>query len=579
MAVAFLFVFTTCCSMGESKIDSVRKIEGVIEFDATIEIDPPLSPNSVVLFARCWVASNYYRVSVIWAEPNGDRMWFPIYPPTLRISSDPDSFAVGDDLFPRNNAKFKKPVEDRGVFVNMYGDYPVSNLRFADQEAIAERLYKSDLSNSVEDSQSVSDSLFPLCPTSFHTNREITGFKVKETNGAIESLILFGNEARLLKQCDYEYDNDVKEPGISRDRVAWPERAIKTGFREGAVTVKVAKTNYNFSTFDSTYESGGRISSVDYCPIAFGSTMVRLPIRITVRMGQSGEIVRSAQMTNFHLVQITAAEADRAAIEFAGFTAAEFQYRSFSAKYREKTPDQVDVADAATIKRLRKDFDGSPHGKSSNSLGEELKRIDMLIELNRIVGDESWIARLYDPYLSTLATHGLTNMIFDVGYSLIQEAVEQDRYEEADNLLNRWIEFLVLNVDIEPVIKFVVRDVSHGNLWSSYKLLDRFKEEKCPSSELRFARVALQSVILDALVPQLRSKERPKANLASSQLDWTAHEITSDQLEKLLDERMSEAFALLEKNQDLSPFGKSLKSRLDVINKHLAELTRNRLTK
>jgi hypothetical protein len=576
MVAVFLLLVAPCSCKREAKVEPVGKSVGVMQFDATIEIDPPLSPNCVVLFARYWVSSNYYRVAVIWAEPHGSGLWFPIYPPTLRVASDPDSFSVTDDLFPKNNATYKKRVGDRGVFVNMYGDYPVGNLRFADQEAYAGRLYQAELSNIGDDEPGATDSLCSIRPTNLQTNREITAFKIKEQNEEIESLKLFGAEGRLLKQCDYEYDNDVSAPGIARERVSWPERPIKTGFREGAVHVKVAQTNFDFNTFLSTYETGGRIATVDYRPIAFGSTIVRLPVRITVRTGQGGEIVRSAQMTNFDLVQMTTAEADRAASEFAGFTPAEKQYRFFSREYRQKTPDQVAVADVSAIKRLCEHFEAVPRAESSDSLGEELKRADIVMDLSRIVGDEPRIARRYERYLSTLAANGLTNMIFDAGYSPIQTAAEWNRYEEADNLLNRWIEFVVRTVDIETVIKFVARQASHGNLWSGFKLLDRFEEKRCPSAALRFQRIALQCLILDALIEQSKSNERPKGVTSKGQFDWAAHETSSDQLEKLLDECVPEAFANLNKVQKLSPFDKALKVRLDLINKRLTDSAGNR---
>src|ERR1700722_8842917 len=102
--VSFMFAVISSRCATQEELAAVGKTVGAIQFDATIEINPPLSPNCMLLFARYWVSSNYYRVAVLWAEPNGSRMWFPIYPPTLRINSDAESFSVTDDLFPMNNA-------------------------------------------------------------------------------------------------------------------------------------------------------------------------------------------------------------------------------------------------------------------------------------------------------------------------------------------------------------------------------------------------------------------------------------------------------------------------------------------
>jgi hypothetical protein len=201
------------------------------------------------------------------------------------------------------------------------------------------------------------------------------------------------------------------------------------------------------------------------------------------------------------------------------------------------------------------------------------------MDLSRIVGDETRIARRYDWYLSTLAANGLTNMILESGYSRIQTAVQWNRYGEADDLLSRWIEFLVHTVEIEPVIKFVAREVSNGNLWATFRLLDRFGECQCPSVGLGFERSALQCVILDALIRQLRSNERPKGLLARAQVEWAAHEISSGHLEKLLDEHVTEAYAFLHKVQVSSPLEESLKVRLDLIDKGRADSAGSRWSK
>src|ERR1700722_19318848 len=283
-------------------------------------------------------------------------MWFPIYPPTLRIKSDAESFNVSDDLFPKKNTSYVKPVGDRGIFVNMYGDYPIENLRFADKEADAAMLTEADLSGFQEKKGIATDSQGLLGSTRVESNCNVESFRMNKQKGTIATLSLFGTEGRLLKDFEYEYDDDAPAPGVVHERVSWGERPIKTGFRDGSVNVNLGGRNFEFSTFLSTYESGGRAATVDFRTIALGSTLARLPVRITVRTGQNGDIVRCAQMTNFHLVQMTPAEAARAAVQFASFSGAEEQYRTLVSRYSQTMPYGIEATDVSMIKRLCRNF-------------------------------------------------------------------------------------------------------------------------------------------------------------------------------------------------------------------------------
>src|ERR1051326_5516038 len=114
------------------------------QFDAIIELNPPISP---VMFSRYWGGHGYYRIAVVWSEPNSQCLRFPLPPATLTVGADENSFDVSHAIVGAYATNFPKPVGNRGTFRYMYGDYPVSDLRFADSEAAAERVYTKDLQN------------------------------------------------------------------------------------------------------------------------------------------------------------------------------------------------------------------------------------------------------------------------------------------------------------------------------------------------------------------------------------------------------------------------------------------------
>ena len=544
--VALVIFAMIVCGDCEVAVKSGQKFPGVVQFDAIIEIDPPLSPNCVTLFARYWVATNYYCLGILWAEPYGTRIWFPIYPPTLRVASDDYSFSVSSDFFPKNNAMYKKPVGDRGTFVNMFGDYPVSNLRFADEEGYAGRLYLKDLSAFVQGGGSGSkQGIIVSLPDNHAQKRKDCSVKIDSQNEEISSLSLFGGDGQLVKQCEYQYTNAVDLRELVSETTSWPERHTKTGVQEGAVNVKLAQRNLEVKSFESIYEAGGRSSTVEYRPITLGQATVRLPVTITVRRTKDREIIRSVQMTNFHLVKKSETECSQSSQEFSACVPAEQTYRAYTARYWHCDPKEVSTTDVAGIKGLLEELEGIGSYNSNNSLAEELKRVDIEMDLNRIIGDEHQTDALYRAYLSMLATNGLTNMLLDAGYGGIQTALEWIRYEEADHFLTLWVEALIGANDIEAVLKFAAREIPRANPWAIFTVLERFGGDRCPSVQSKFRRSALQCIFLSALRNQINSKGQVKGGLAKAEAVWMAGKISADALENLLDDKLEDAYARL----------------------------------
>src|SRR6185369_16644750 len=111
-----------CCS-ATAELHPIGTNVGPVQFDAVIELDPPFAQTHVLLFARYWVASDYYYLGVVWAEPHGTGLCFPIYPPTLSIGSDSNSFSIDHGVYETNAVSYPKPLPDRGAFGSMFGDY------------------------------------------------------------------------------------------------------------------------------------------------------------------------------------------------------------------------------------------------------------------------------------------------------------------------------------------------------------------------------------------------------------------------------------------------------------------------
>ena len=118
---------------GEHVEPSGRNLGSAVQFDAVIEFHQRSSACDVVLFARYWVSTNFYYLGVVWGEPHGRGLDFSVYPPTMTIGSTEQAFKVGHQLNPGRNFEATKPFGSRGAFKSMFGDYAVSNARFAEQ--------------------------------------------------------------------------------------------------------------------------------------------------------------------------------------------------------------------------------------------------------------------------------------------------------------------------------------------------------------------------------------------------------------------------------------------------------------
>jgi len=89
LAISFSFVLLLS-GRSAAKVEPTGTNMGVVQFDAVIELNR-YSPGSLrhdhtMIFARYWVARDYYSASVVWAEPQSTDMFFAIRPPGLSVA-------------------------------------------------------------------------------------------------------------------------------------------------------------------------------------------------------------------------------------------------------------------------------------------------------------------------------------------------------------------------------------------------------------------------------------------------------------------------------------------------------------
>ncbi len=524
---------------------------GAVQFDAVFELNSPTRGNHVLLFARYWVGPDFFNASVIWAEPHGRGLTFPIYPPTLSFASDANAFTMSHDLFPVYDTRYAKPLEPRGVFRYMYGDYPIDNIRFAEQEALAQRIYTTDL-----------DRLRDANERGFHS------LQANRSEDRIESLRLLGPEKTVLKDIVYEYD--VESPGrLRRKTVKLPERPMTVGFQGKGVVVKVGDQEHTYRDFKGTHHAGGRTATVNYEPVTLAGREVALPAKIQVVSEAQGQSLRSVRLLDLKPSALDAAGAKDAARRFGGFSEEHHRYRQFLVKYWKKDTAEVNEVDAEAMRHLRTHFEKAG-ARVTGSLGEKLRELNILMELNRMLDDETQLERYFAEYLGALRTNDCAQMVLVGGYAAIDTSMLWRRDAEADRLLERWLEEAVATHTPPIILNFAEARVQKGPCWPVVRLLE--KSLQCQAwGRARFAGQVLRCAAIEQLVTAARKPDETKSETVQAQTVWVASSLGTDRLVESLGDAVRQAeqsFAALDEPTDEE---KTLKARLGSIAKTVGE--------
>ncbi|MFX0209018.1 MAG: hypothetical protein ACFFDT_23745 [Candidatus Hodarchaeota archaeon] len=377
-ALFFVFAFYDTAS---SKIEPTGTNIGVVQFDAVIELNR-YSPDSsqrhyyTIIFARYWVSRDYYSLAIVWAEPQSTDLYFAVLPAGLSVYSDKQSFDIVHEAYPKYNNTYIKPLGERGVFRYKFGSYPVGNIRFADQEAAATRIYASDLkvlNDANEADVQVSDVSIPAMEGG--QTRDVYQLKVQKNGERIESMKLLNAEQQLLKDITYEYDCMGGKTYLRRQIVVLPERPMMVGFKGEGIKVTLDGKEYKYRDIQATHHNGSRTCTVEYKTVTLGDKKVPLPVKLTVRGEKDKRILRCIRMMNFKKVELDAAGAKQAAEQFCGFTPEQRHYREFRSRYWQKNPDEVENIDAEAIKQLRVHFEKEVD-LTDNSVGEKIKYLN-----------------------------------------------------------------------------------------------------------------------------------------------------------------------------------------------------------
>jgi hypothetical protein len=562
-----LLVFAACVTLLASEVCRSDPLPtgsklGTVQFDVILELNSPLVHTDVALFARYWVAPDHYTIAVVWAEPHARDLNFAMYPVTLTIYSNDQQFRLSSQTDAWANATYAKPVGQRGVFRYMFNDYPVANARFGEAEALGARLYAGDLKDSGagkggdENAVVLSLGLDPARST-----RSLDRIKPRSAEGCIQGLDLLNQAGDLVKSVDYEYTQVGNASLLKRARVLLPQTPLTVGFTGEGIRVKVGEETCTYNEFQMAYHEGTREATVMYEPVEIGRRRASLPASVSVRNPVSKDTLRSARLSNFKSVAFGAEEIPRTAQEFADFGPEISRCRQLAVKYWARSPSEVPADDKQSLQELQGYFKAA--NAPDSAPGEQLRRVNMLLQLDWMLGDTTQLARDFEEYLRMLESWGLKQMVLAGGRHIIETTVLWGYFAAADVLLSKWVDRSVTVCDKDSLLHFAYDESRTGRLWTVVKLMDRIIKQGGNSGEIQFEAHALRCICLQWLYAQMREPESLKRDVDVAQIGWVARSMAMESLLSAFKDALTKAKQSFERVSSPTERQKILMRRLE----------------
>lgn len=505
-----------------------------LQFDCIIELNSESIKTQSLLFVRYVVSPDSYKASIIWAEPHIGLLNYPIYPPTTMIDSNSTGFSIFNEVNSQYNAGFPKPLGDRGVFKYMFGDYPISSIRFAEGEALFSRIYTNDLSKFSEpDNKDWQTIELPETRDANSAGREVTKLSIQAKDSRINSLKLFDSNELLIKSIDYEYSTDKGSSFLKKQNIQLAERPFAVGFQSGGIKLTVNGRERMIKEMLSVHHSGSRKCTVDYETKKIGDKLLSLPVRVVVYSGDGKKILRSSTMMNFKQVDSNNNKADRLANNTVSFDDNEKIVREMLLKYWMANPEKIEKDDLTKMRQMKKHFEDSFAG---NFAGDKLRRINMLLQLDWILGDSKQLPKHYKQYLNILKTSGHEQMILVGGQQAIETTFRWKHFKAADELLKIWIESVLSTNKADDILSFAQNAIEKQRFWETAKVLEKSLKSPGTWGQKQIYAEFLRCSALYGLYQMLQQPDKIPDGRKQEQANWVLSNTSMEDLLKTANE-------------------------------------------
>jgi hypothetical protein len=251
---------------------------------------------------------------------------------------------------------------------------------------------------------------------------------------------------------------------------------------------------------------------------------------------------------------------------FARLDDKEMKTREMTERFWGRTVRDMNESDVRTLSELRSHFDDqSPRGMT---LGEQLKRINMLLMLARMEGHAD-LQSHFREYLAIFVANHLDHMVLTGGVNIVDMTAQWRHFSEADRMMEQWLEAAVEVCSPAKILSFAQAQGRRNRDWIAARLL----EESLKSQDWGEARPAGQVVMCVALYEMYKALARPdsmKSEQAGAQVAWVDTGWGINSVSEALQQSLNEAKQAVENAGELGRGQGVMKSQLDAIERAIS---------
>jgi hypothetical protein len=444
----------------------------------------------------------------------------------------------------------QKPIAARPPFPYRYGDYPTTNIAFAEREA--DLLNFSNVVSQLA-SDGPANQRIDVLVADNGSNPKV--LNVGTNASAVQTIRVLSTNHLVVTSFDRHLNasNAIAQTSTSMSAHPFLVTLQNTG---AAVTLNGA--GYKVKQFAVPYHNGGRNAKVDYRSLTNVGGL-NLPVSIVVQNEATRATLRSARLTNFCFVESSHTNYSVEASHSADIECARKVLAS-EAKAPSLSPATSREIEGLRHVLLRVVNDGGA------DLDQRFAAANLLIAFNSLTDNSDELRQSFSRYISLFIENDLVLVGRSAGRAQIEQLIRTGKYRSANAALEEWVKFSAGSMNHKDFVEYGAELCRKHH----FVICNAFLNERSNSAD--FATLALRCVTWSKLLALVSRRETLRTSYSKGQAEAA---IAQGFTPKLLTNRVVEVLhqALRAWNVATStPLDHSLKKEIDAISSQMRSI-------
>ena len=205
------------------------------------------------------------------------------------------------------------------------------------------------------------------------------------------------------------------------------------------------------------------------------------------------------------------------------------------------------------------------------TVGQKLRRLNMLLQLDWILGHRPRLERDFQEYVSLLTANDLNQMIFVGGKHAIELTIRWGQLASADKLFETWLDAAVSRNNVDSALDFAAMSIWRDRFCIIARLMERVLQTPRVSPSQRFVAQALRCTSLARAHEKLKDPDSVKKKLGIAQARWVSSKMSTEALRRDLMQGITDAKQLFAGLDQPTRQQNALKVQLDKISQKTAK--------